>query len=134
MKKERFELRLTQSERAAFKSWIESHSDRSINGKRLTESSLVRALIRWFIGLDFPIDSNQLNDLRKLRVQLSSMGANLNQLTKAYNEGLITVPLDSREFFNNLITEVKEVRLAQHKLVAHIEKGLDSSIKDIFCE
>jgi hypothetical protein len=132
MKKERFELRLTQEERASFKSWVNSHNNHRINGRRLTESFLIRALIRWFIGLDFPIQNNQLDELRKLRLELSSMGANLNQLAKAYNEGLISVPLDSREFFDNLISEVKEVRLAQHRLVAHIEKGLDSRLKEIF--
>lgn len=130
-KSDKFNVRVSVSEREAFKKWIHENSSLRIRGRAINENALIRSLIRWFLGLDKPIHDNELIELRQLKNELSSIGGNLNQLTKAYNEGLIKTPINGDEFFKKVLAEVNTVRKRQHLIVAHLEQGLTTKLSEV---
>lgn len=130
-KSNHFNVRVPISERVALKEWILKNSSLKIRGRAISESSLIRSLVRWFLGLDKPISDSELIELRQLKNELSSIGGNLNQLSKAYNEGLIKTPINGDAFFKEILEEVKEVRRRHHLIVAHLEQGLSSRLSEV---
>ena len=123
-----YNYRCSKTEKAALKAWIEKHKDTKIRRRVITESSIVRAVIRWLIKKDFPIESEAIAEMRRLRLELHKIGTNLNQLTHAYNANLIEVPINMGGFFGEMKRMIKQTRRAQAMLINQIEHGLDNDL------
>jgi hypothetical protein len=134
LKTENVKIRVRTAEREALKDWIDKNKSLKIRGRKVNESSLIRSLVRWFLGLDKPITDDGISSLRDMKNELSSIGGNLNQLTKAYNEGLIKTPINGDAFFTELLTLVNEIRKEQHLIVVHLEQGLTTKLSDVINE
>lgn len=134
IKSEVIRFRISEIEKKEVKNWLAKNTRYKIRRKKITESSLIRSLLRWFLKKDFPLSNDQITDMRKTARDLSSIAGNLNQLTKAYNEGLIVVPVDTEDFLNNLYTEVRRVNKNQKRLIALIERGLDYDLQKVFTD
>lgn len=133
-KSDKFNVRVPVVERKALKDWLTKNKDLRIRGRVVSESSIIRSMIRWLLKLDKPIDDKAVAELRELKNELSSIGGNLNQLARAYHEGLIKTPINGDEFFAELLSQVKETRRRQHLIVAHLEQGLSTKLSEIIDE
>lgn len=125
-------VRVKAAEKKRLTDWISKHSELKIRRRKITESSLIRSLIRWFLKIDYPLEEQCVKEMRVISRNLSGMGGNLNQLAKAYNEGLITTPIDCAEFFKNIEKEIASLKRNQRAIVSMIESGLDKHLGDIF--
>lgn len=99
-KKNRFEIRLTDKEYAQLK-------------EKAAKAGVCRAtLLRNYISDKPMVDGDVAEELRRLRVEISRIGNNLNQIAKRWNES----GSDMRDlafidqYLNEILEDIKEVK------------------------
>jgi len=122
-KSQAFSVRCTPSELRSLDDLV-SDLNRSVvvrEGKELTRASLLRVLLRFFSGLG-PLEFDSSLHTQAVRMgvrQLSNLGNNLNQLTKAYHEGLIHLPVDASGLLEELKDAVQQLNKSQKSYLRH---------------
>jgi hypothetical protein len=80
-------------------------------GRRMKPATYVAALVRAHLVVDPPLPSKELAILERATAELSAVGRNLNQVTRAINRGL-PVPAGTAALIGRSIELVEAVREA----------------------
>jgi len=80
-------------------------------GRRMKPSTYVAALVRAHLLEDPPLPSKEFAALERLTAELSAVGRNLNQVTRAINSGL-PIPAGTAALIGRSIELVEAVREA----------------------
>jgi hypothetical protein len=124
--------RLDDSEKKAFKKWLLKHKGKKIRNRPISESSVIRSLIRYLIGFDGIFEKAEITEFQKTNILLANIAGQLNQLSHAFNSGLLIMKVDVTPEMKKLYEELTVVRAAQLKLIAHVTNSRTELIEDIF--
>ena len=106
-------LRMTEPERAALLRLVEglNAEGRRLHHRRITPSSLLRGCVRSLLDTDLlETDPAPITALNDTNTQLRRIGTNLNQLSRAYHQGLLTAPVDVANLLAALQSAVEATR------------------------
>jgi len=109
LKTERFIFRVSEQDSIRVQELTEFliEAGATDNGKALKRSSVLRRVIEWITNKKPLVDDEEFKtEIAAEYRGLNNLGNNLNQLAKAYNEGLITRPIDMSEPFNELHSKI----------------------------
>lgn len=96
-------FRATEDEKAALNALAKQH--------HVTESELIRRLIRAEKGLPLPVANVDRKAVEQLEDQLRRVGGNLNQATRAMNEGRVNYEPALAKSLSGLVEVIKAARL-----------------------
>ena len=97
-----YPVRLTEQEADAFKAYAEQCG--------IGRATLVRQFIRERINQSPDLIDTEITEFRKAVTQLSAIGRNLNQITKAANAGKIPTRLTEDTYIHSLVDHVANVK------------------------
>ena len=106
-------LRMTEPERAALLRLVDglNAEGRRLHHRRITPSSLLRGCVRSLLDTDLlETDPAPITALNDTNTQLRRIGTNLNQLSRAYHQGLLTAPVDVANLLAALQSAVEATR------------------------
>ena len=106
-------IRMTEPERAALTRLVArlNAEGRQLHHRRITPSSLLRGCVRSLLDTDLLETEPGLNTtLKETNTQLRQIGTNLNQLARAYNQGLLTTPLDTTNLLTALQSAIQDTQ------------------------
>lgn len=129
---EKLMARVNQGEKSALAAWVVANQHRRIAGQRVTESSTIRGLVRVLLGFDGLFSSDEINTLRETNRLLSNLTGNLNQLAKAYNQGLLTRPVDTADFFGELQQLIHQLQENHRGLVLQVQQKRTVMLSSLF--
>lgn len=105
----------------------------TIEGKPPTRSSVLRYFVDFLQGRVIGADDQQVrSDLAKNYQVLLNLGNNINQLAKAYNQGLITRPVDTANYFEELSERIDGLIESQKSFLEFHKRQKDLTIEEVF--